>query len=225
MAFKERITIHKLPVLEYALKNLLTNDEYSFIDNAFNNTIIPDDFISATSLSLFAMLLRVGMIDEYNIQEYTSLGKIIPPSIDVFSKLDVINSKNFNEYAEKLNKCPLTEQEKQEYIKRYYNENQLLTIDEIKIIHGWHYDEDNKPTNEERYLLFKAVYFTLSQNGFIHDALNLLNRMKEYTASRLWRNNISKCIKICINKFVSAYSNNDKTIKEIKILNERMCLY
>lgn len=225
MAFKERITIHKLPVLEYALKNLLTNDEYSFIDNAFNNTIIPDDFISATSLSLFAMLLRVGMVDEYNIQEYTSLGKIIPPSIDVFSKLDVINSKNFNEYAEKLNKCPLLEQEKQEYIKRYYNENQLLTVDEIKIIRGWYYDEDNKPTNEERYLLFKAVFFTLNQNGFIHDALDLLNRMKEYTASRLWRNNISKCIKICVNKFVSAYSNNDKTIEEIRILNERMCLY
>ena len=224
MAFKERITINKLPILEYALKNLLTDDEYNFVDSMMNYVVIPDDFISATSLCLFAILLRVGMVDEINIQELTSLKKIIPPSIDAFERINNINSLRFNDYAKIYNKFPPTEDEKKEYIKKYQQENQLLSVDEINTIRKWNYDEFT-PTKEECYLIFKAVYFTLNQHGFIQDSIELLKTVEHSSTSRVWRNNLSKCIKTCIDKISIAYNKEDAIIQEIRILNERMCLY
>ena len=222
MAFKERITIHKLPILDLALKKLLTDEEYKQVNEIVEGQII-DSYSSAISLCLFAMLLRLGMIDEYNIQEFTSLRKIIPPSIDVFTKLDVINTHKFNDYAKLFNKYHLTEEEKNKYIERYTEENNLLTLEQLKILHGWNYG-DFTPTEEEKYILFKAFYFTFNQSSFISSSIELLENMQDTMIPRDWRNNISKCIKICINKFASAYINNNEIIQEIRILNERMCI-
>ena len=224
MAFKERITIKKLPILDYALTKMLTKDEYKKVEGIMNDTYIPDLYMSAISLCLFAMVINSGMAKENNIQEFTSFKKIIPPSIDVFTKWDVINSKKFNEYAEIYNKYHPTEEEKKSFIDKYMNEGNLLTLDELEIIRNWFYD-DFKPTNEEKYILFKAFYFTWNQSEFIKSSIGFLDMMKDAKMPHEWRNMISSCIKVCINKISSAYANEDEIIQEIRILNERMCIY